>query len=34
MEIESKRIEKNLYKRQYQTANGEWTTLYYAAFVD
>jgi integrase len=34
MEIESKRIEKNLYRRQYQTGNGEWTTLFYAAFVD
>src|SRR5215831_20252379 len=29
----AKRIEKNLYKRQYQNANGEWSTLYYAAFV-
>src|SRR5215467_6975726 len=34
MEIEVKRIDKNLYRRQYQTGNGEWTTLYYAAFVD
>jgi integrase len=29
----AERIEKNLYKRQYQNANGEWSTLYYAAFV-
>ena len=34
MEIEVKRIDKNLYRLQYQTGNGEWTTLYYAAFVD
>jgi integrase len=28
------RIEKHLYRRQYQTAGGEWSTLYYAKFRD
>src|SRR4051794_41112094 len=28
------RIEKNLYRRQYQTANGNWSTLFYGIFVD
>jgi integrase len=28
------RIEKHLYLRQYQTAGGEWSTLYYARFKD
>jgi hypothetical protein len=28
------RIEKHLYRRQYQTAGGEWSTLYYAIFTD
>jgi integrase len=28
------RIEKRLYLRQYQTAGGEWSTLYYARFKD
>jgi integrase len=28
------RIEKHLYRRQYQTAGGEWSTLYYARFTD
>jgi hypothetical protein len=27
-------IEKHLYRRQYQTAGGEWSTLYYAKFRD
>jgi integrase len=27
-------IEKHLYRRQYQTATGGWSTLYYAIFVD
>jgi integrase len=27
-------IEKHLYRRQYQTAGGEWSTLYYAIFTD
>src|SRR5207248_1279819 len=27
------RIEKHLYKRQYQTAGGNWSTVYYAKFV-
>jgi len=29
-----KRIAPHLYKRQYQAANGEWTTLYYGILVD
>ncbi len=29
-----KRIAPRLYKRQYQAANGEWTTLHYGIFVD
>jgi len=29
-----KRIERHLYKRQYQTADGNWTTLHYANFTD
>lgn len=28
------RIEKHLYRRQYQTAGGEWSTLFYAIFTD
>ena len=28
------RIEKHLYKRQYQTVGGDWSTLYYARFTD
>jgi hypothetical protein len=28
------RIEKRLYLRQYQTAGGEWSTLYYVRFKD
>ena len=28
------RIEKHLYKRRYQTAGGEWSTLYHARFKD
>jgi len=27
-------IEKHLYRRQYQTATGQWRTVYYARFVD
>ena len=27
-------IEKHLYRRQYQTAAGEWSTLYYGIFTD
>lgn len=34
MEAQMKRIKKNLYKRQYQTANGDWSTNYYGAFKD
>ena len=34
MEAQMKRIAKNLYKRQYQVANGDWSTNYYGAFVD
>ena len=29
-----KRVEKHLYRRQYQTAGGEWSTLYYGIFTD
>ncbi len=29
-----KRIAPHLYKRQYETSNGEWTTLYYDILVD
>ncbi len=28
------RLEKGLYRRQYQGANGDWRTLYYAIFTD
>jgi len=28
------RLEKHLYKRQYQTLVGEWSTIYYARFTD
>ncbi|MCH8054744.1 MAG: tyrosine-type recombinase/integrase [Deltaproteobacteria bacterium] len=28
------RIEKHLYKRQYQTTSGDWSTLYYGIFTD
>ena len=34
MEQKIERIEKHLYKRQYQTAGGDWSTLYYARFTD
>jgi hypothetical protein len=34
MEEKFERVEKHLYRRQYQTAGGEWTTLYYARFKD
>ena len=27
-------IEKHFYRRRYQTAGGEWSTLYYAIFTD
>jgi hypothetical protein len=27
-------IEKHLYLRQYQTAGGEWSTLYYVRFEE
>src|SRR5688572_8142433 len=27
-------IEKHLYRRQYQTAGGNWSTLYYVIFTD
>jgi hypothetical protein len=32
MKVQMKRIAKNLYKRQYQIANGDWSTNYYGAF--
>jgi integrase len=28
------RVEKHLYKRQYQTAGGDWSTIFYARFTD
>ncbi len=28
------RLEKHLYKRQYQTACGDWSTFFYARFTD
>jgi len=28
------KVEKHLYRRQYQTAGGDWSTIYYAIFVD
>ena len=27
-------VEKHLYRRQYQTAGGDWSTLYYVIFTD
>jgi len=34
MDQKFERIEKHLYRRQYQTAGGDWSTLYYAIFTD
>ena len=34
MEAQMKRIAKNLYKRQYKVASGDWSTNYYGAFKD
>lgn len=34
MEQKFERVEKHLYRRQYQTAGGEWTTLYYGRSKD
>src|SRR2546422_4628729 len=34
MDQKFERVERHLYKRQYQTANGDWSTLYYGRFVD
>ena len=34
MEQKFERIEKHLYRRQYQTASGDWSTLYYGIFTD
>jgi hypothetical protein len=28
------RVAKHLYKRQYQTAGGDWSTIFYARFTD
>jgi hypothetical protein len=28
------RVSKHLYRRQYQTAGGEWSTLFYVIFTD
>jgi integrase len=34
MEQTFERVEKHLYKRQYQTASGDWSTVYYGIFTD
>ena len=34
MEEKFERIEKHLHTRQYQTAGGDWSTIYYARFTD
>ncbi len=34
MEDKFKRIARHLYKRQYLTESGDWSTLYYGIFVD
>lgn len=34
MEQKFERLEKRLYRRQYQRASGDWNTLYYAIFTD
>src|SRR5262245_15362574 len=34
MEETFERVEKHLYKRQYQTADGEWRTVHLARFTD
>jgi len=34
MEQKFERVEKHLYKRQYQTASRDWSTLYYGIFTD
>jgi integrase len=34
MEQTFERVEKHLYKRQYQTASGDWSTIFYARFTD
>ena len=28
------RVERHLYKRQYQTVSGDWSTIFYARFTD
>ena len=28
------RLEKHLYRRQYQTVGGDWSTIFYARFTD
>ena len=33
MEQKFQRVARHLYRRQYETASGDWTTLYYARFV-
>ena len=34
MKQEFERVEKHLYRRQYQTSGGDWSTLFYGIFVD
>lgn len=34
MKTTFQRINKGLYKRQYQNASGDWSTLFYGIFVD
>lgn len=34
MKQKFEKIEKHLYRREYQTASGDWSTLYYGNFVD
>lgn len=34
MEQKFERVEKHLYRRQYRTAGGDWSTLHYAIFTD
>ena len=33
MEQKLQRVARHLYRRQYQAASGDWTTLYYGRFV-
>jgi hypothetical protein len=33
MEQKFQRVARHLYRRQYEAASGDWTTLYYGRFV-